>query len=176
MTLGLTVPVLASLGFAEHYLLGGDYFISGVALALVVYAFLAGVRAGDGWRLWAVALLLGLVTANRATTVPVLALVAAVLFADGRLRPSLRPLGLSVVANLALWVPWWLSGTAEYPPLVRIDLLGPPMARALALVILLVALVWIAAGRWLRPAAGSPSDRLAGEGWLLTLSGAPTII
>lgn len=175
VALGVTVPVLASLGVAEHYLLGGDWFTSGVAAALVAYGFLAGVERG-GWWPWLWALALGLVTANRATTLPVLALVAAVLWAGRRLGRGAGPLTLAVVVNLALWVPWWLDRPDDFPPFQRVDLIGPTAARGLALGLLLAALAWIAAGRWWRPGAGPPAERLAREGWLLAAGGLPAVV
>ncbi len=175
VALGITVPVLASLGVAEHYLLGGDWIVSGVAVALVGYGFLAGVERG-GWWPWLWAPALGLVTANRATTLPVLVLIATVLFAARRLGRGAGPLVLAVVVNLALWVPWWLDRPDDFPPFQRVDLIGPTAARGLALGLLLAALAWIAAGRWWRPDRGAPAERLADEGWLLAAGGLPAVV
>jgi hypothetical protein len=177
VTLGIVAPSMASLGVAEHFLLGGDYFTSGALVALTAYGFLWAVRRGGGWP-WALALALGLVTANRTTTVVVLALVGVVLFASREvLLRWVPPLALAVVVNLALWVPWSLHrGDDGFPPLDRVDLLGPSWVAYLALLLLVAALAWIAAGRWRRPDAGSAAERLAGEGPVLAVGGAPSIV
>lgn len=177
VTLGILVPAMASLGVAEHFLLGGDYFTSGALVAMTAYGFLWAVRRGGAWP-WALALALGLVTANRTTTIVVLALVGAVLFAAREAgRRWIAPLALAVVVNLALWVPWYVArGDDGFPPLDRVDLIGPAYVAFLAFVLLVGVLAWIAAGRWQRPDGGTAAERLAGEGPLLALGGAPSII
>lgn len=174
VALGVIVPVLVSLGFAEDYILGGDYFASGIALALAAFAFLAALARG-GWWPWGAALALGVLSANRTTTLPVLALVAAVLFAARRLRPAVGPLALALAVNLALWLPWWILADA-FPPIGQVAKLGSPAVRGLALAILVATLLWVAAGRWRRPTAGSPSVRISNEGWTLTTSIGPALV
>lgn len=175
VALGITFPVLMSLGFAEDYLLGGDYFASGIALGLGVYGFLAAVEHGHWWP-WIAALPLGILSANRTTTLPVLALVAAVLFACRRLRASSGPLALALVVNLALWTPWWLGRADDFPPIAHVAKLGPPVARWLAFAIVLTSLGWVATGRWRRPDTGTPSERLAREGGILATGAAPAVV
>jgi hypothetical protein len=177
VALGILVPVLASLGVAEHYLLGGDYFTSGALVAMTAFGFVAAVRRG-GWWPWLMAPALGLVTANRATTIVVLALVGAVLFAAREASVRWVPaLSLATIVNLALWVPWWAErGDEGFPPLDRVDLIGPEWVAYVALLLVVAALAWIAGGRWLRPDAGTASERLAGEGPALAVGGAPSII
>jgi hypothetical protein len=174
IALALTVPVLSSLDFAENYLLGGDYYISGIAVTLAAFAFVRAVGRSD-WVPWGAAIALGILSANRVTTLPVLALVVATLFAARRLRPALGPLVVAGLVNLALWVPWWWQRPNDFPPLTRVDLIGPPIARGLALAILVGVLVWIAAGRWRDQDPGDPDERLQ-QGALLGLSGAPSVV
>ena len=174
VALAITVPVLSSLDFTENYLFGGDYYISGIAVTLAAYAFVGTVGRRD-WVPWVTAVAFGVLTANRATTLPVLALVVAVLFASGRFRAALGPVLVAGLVNLALWVPWWWARMDDFPPLTRVDLIGPPVARGLALIFLLGVLGWIAAGRWRSKGSDNPVKRLE-QGALLALSGAPSVV
>lgn len=146
---------LSSLGFAEWYLEGGDYYVSGVIVALGFYAFLGAVRRHDAW-LWPSSVALGVVCATRVSTIPLLALAAIYSWRWNAGRRRRVGLALTVAAGVAavLIVPYYLATPGRFHPVYITTLLGPPAARVLGAGLLLLALV--AALRIRRPSTAGP--------------------
>lgn len=161
VALAITIFSFSSLGFVIDYALGGDYFVSGIFLAIASLGFFRALESGV-WKRYLAAVGFGMAVTDRLSTLPVLLIFVAVVVGVGRFGAVLGPLMVSIVTSLALWVPWWAADPAAYAPLQRTAYLGPPIARVLVGLAFLALLVLAAVGADRGTLAGlEPWKRLA---------------